>query len=275
MSAGAKISLLLPTRGRPVLLQRLFDSIVARTANLANIEIILYIDEDDFLTSKVSHPSLSLVKLIRPVGERMGIMNRLCFEASQGRYVMLMNDDVVFRTNGWDAKVIEGFSLYPDDVALVYGNDLHQGERLATLPVLSRQVCGLIGGICPREYHNTYIDLHLFDVFKKLAEVGHNRLVYLEDVIFEHMHQEAGKSTTNVTYVKRNENVDDLLFIEMEDDRWNQANTLERYIQERLAKLRSTEDVSYTDSRLKKQGGGWPDGVLKRWIASLFTRHRI
>jgi len=104
------ISLLLPSRGRPAQLQRLFDSIVATTANIEKLEIILYIDEDDLPTEKVSHPSLSLIKLVKRPGERMGRMNQLCYEASQGRYVMLMNDDVVFRTPRWDERVVEVFT---------------------------------------------------------------------------------------------------------------------------------------------------------------------
>ena len=227
------ISLLLPTRGRRALVERLFDSIVATTANLKELEVVMYIDEDDLPTHQIAHPLLSLVKLIKPPGEKMGRMNQLCYETSCGRYVMLMNDDVVFRTKAWDVLVLENFARFDDDIALVYGNDLHQSEALATLPIVSRAVCDVMGGICPGDYLNLYIDLHLFDVFRSLAKLGYPRTVYLGHVIFEHMHYETGKSTMDVTYAKKNERADDLLFINLADERRTQARMLKRYIDAR------------------------------------------
>jgi len=225
------LSLLLPTRGRPKLLQRLFDSLAETTSRIERVEIVLYIDDDDESTRAVSHPSLQLRKLIKPPGEKMGRMNQMCYEASRGRFVMLMNDDVIFRTKAWDARVLDAFKRFPDDAALVYGNDLHRQKSMATLPIVSRVLCNVLGGICPRDYLNVYIDVHLFDVFKKLAKLGCHRTAYLEDVIFEHMHHEAGKSTVDATYMKKNERFDDFLFINLEEERWNQAKLLHHYIQ--------------------------------------------
>ena len=259
------ISLLLPTRGRPKLLRRLFESLVDTTSRLAKIEIILYIDADDIPTQEVAHPSLQLIKLIKPPGEKMGRMNQLCYEASRGRFVMLMNDDVVFRSKAWDARVLDAFARFPDEAALVYGNDLHQQEAMATLPIVSRAVCDAVGGICPRDYLNVYIDVHLFDVFKKLAKLGYPRTAYLEDVIFEHLHHEVGKSSLDATYVKKNEQFDDLLFINLEDERWNQAKMLKRYIDARQPDGARGVGASSRDNQ--------PGGVkafLKRMIASAF-----
>lgn len=224
------ISLLLPTRGRAALVKRLFDSLVDTTANLPKLELVLYIDDDDIQTQNVSHPALSINKLIRRRSEKMGRMNQLCYEASHGRYVMLMNDDVVFRTKDWDVRVLDAFAQFPDGVALVYGNDLHQRKSVPTFPIVSRTVCDLIGGICPRDYLNVYIDVHLRDIFRQLARLGHSRTVYLEDVIFEHMHHEMGKSVMDGTYVKKNERADDFLFISLDGERSFQAEALARYI---------------------------------------------
>jgi len=227
----SEISLLLPTRGRVQMLQRLFDSLVATADGIETVEVILYIDEDDMATQAVDHPMLRLVRLVKPPRQPMGRMNQQCYEASTGRYVMLINDDVVARTRGWDRRIKDSFGKFPDEIALVYGNDLYQGEALSTMPVLSRRVCELIGGVCPQGYHNTYIDLHLFDLFKKLAKLGQRRLVYHGDLIFEHLHHEAGKASLDATYVKANEESDDRLFINLEEERWKQARMLKRHIE--------------------------------------------
>jgi hypothetical protein len=227
------ISLLLPTRGRPAFLRRLFDSIVETTERPGDVELVLYVDEDDRATQEVAHPSLSPVKLVRPRGQTMGEMNQACFEASRGGVVMLINDDAVFRTRGWDRRLVSAFAPFPDGAALVWGNDLHRGPAVPTFPALTRAACEALGGICPLDYHNIYIDVHLHDVFRQLAALGHERAVYLEDVVFEHMHHEAGKAPLDETYAKRREKDDDLLFILMDDERRSQAKALAALIERR------------------------------------------
>jgi glycosyltransferase involved in cell wall biosynthesis len=267
------ISLVVPTRGRPKLLERLFDSVADTTSRLERIEIVLYIDEDDLPTQEVSHPLLQLIKLIKPAGEKMGRMNQMCYEASRGRFLMLMNDDVVFRTKGWDARVLDAFTLFPDDAALVYGNDLHRQKSLATLPIVSRAVCDVLGGICPRDYLNVYIDIHLFDVFKKLAKLGYHRTAYLNDVIFEHMHHEVGKSSMDATYVKKNEQFDDLLFINLEDERWNQAKMLKRYINT-ISKKRQVASGNGIGERQYDHKRGGVNIYVKRMLSAASIKIR-
>lgn len=240
MENPVDISLLLPTRGRPDLLQRLFDSVAATTAAIDRLELVLYIDEDDAPTQGVSHDGLRIVRLIKPAKQTMGWMNQACYEASRGRVVMLMNDDVVFRTPAWDQCLAASFRQFGDEIALLYGNDLYQRQALPTMPVLSRVCCELLEGICPRSYRNTYIDLHIFDLFKKLAKLGHPRIVYHDDLIFEHMHHETGKAALDATYVKSRESEDDKRFISLEDERWNQARMLKRYIDSQAAEMPSS-----------------------------------
>lgn len=268
MSDGSvSISLLLPTRGRPTLLQRLFESLANTTADLSVLELVLYVDEDDTETRQISHPLLSLVKLIEPPGQKMGNMNRACYEASHGRHVMLMNDDVVFRTKGWDARVLEAFAPFPDEIALVYGNDLHRGKGVPTFPIVSRTVCDLIGGICPRDYLNVYIDVHLHDIFKKLRRIGHDRLRYLDDVIFEHMHHEVGKSLRDRTYFKKNERADDFVFISLDGERQSQAQKLARCIE---AHKKSGSQAIEASSKNAGRASAEQRFAFSRFLARLF-----
>lgn len=84
------ISLLLPTRGRPSLVYRLFDSIVETTSNPKRLEVVLYLDEDDLKSQKISHSILPITKLIGP-SISMGSLNSACYRASKGSYVMILN----------------------------------------------------------------------------------------------------------------------------------------------------------------------------------------
>ena len=108
---------------------------------------------------------------------------------------MLINDDVIVRTRGWDSAVYRAFARYADDLALVHVNDLLFGQRLCTFPILSRKSCLEIG-ICPQCYRRYRIDDHIYDSYGLLGYLGHSRLVYLKDVIFEHENYSVAGSRT-------------------------------------------------------------------------------
>lgn len=227
----ARISILLPTKGRPPLVYRLFDSLTQTTSNIDGIEIILYMDEDDVASHDLSYPPLNVIKLIRPAGNSIGKILNECYKASNGHYVILMNDDAVFRTPGWDLTVMKAFSRFSDEIAFVYGNDLDQGKRVPTFPILSRKVCEIIRGICPEEYLNLHIESHLFDIFNQLKGLGHNRIVYLKDVIIEHLHYVLGKAERDGIYVKKNPSADEKLFVALAEERKDMAGRLAQYIE--------------------------------------------
>jgi glycosyltransferase involved in cell wall biosynthesis len=227
----ADISLILPTRRRASLVYRLLDSIKETTADPDKLEIILYVDEDDSESYGISYPALPITKLINPPGNTMGKITNICYEASIGRYIMLLNDDVIFHTPKWDLVVKDAFRQFSDDIALLYGNDLDQGKKVPTFPIVSRTVCKIMGNICPSEYVNLHIENHLFDIFKKLGRLGYKRIRYLKDVIFEHQHYVLGKSKIDKTYVKKAPELDDRLFIAMDEDRHRMAIKIAQYIE--------------------------------------------
>ena len=133
-----KISLLLPTRGRPHLLKRLFQSIIDNTQNLENIEIIMYLDDDDPQGHKIDEPRLNIVKLI---GSRstMGDYNTRCLNRSSGDIIILLNDDLTVDTPGWD-RIISDFVLtIPDKIFMAYPNDTENRENMCTFPIMTRK----------------------------------------------------------------------------------------------------------------------------------------
>lgn len=224
------ISIVLPTRGRASLVGRLLDSILDTAARPDLLQVVLYLDRDDGPSHAIEHSRLELVKLVGPAA-KMGQMTRACWQAGSGRYVLLLNDDVVCRTPAWDARVVAPFAELPDGVALVWCNDLFRGPIMPSFPLLSRRTCELMGGVCPPDYNRDYIDTHLFDIFKKLEALGHRRTVYLEDVVLEHLHHEAGKAEFDATYVKAGREADELTYIAWDQQRQIVAERLARHIE--------------------------------------------
>lgn len=218
----SKISLLLPTRGRPALVQRLFRSIAEQTADLVNIEIILYVDEDDTESHNLAFDNLNITKII---GSRlsMGAYNSACLSRSIGDIIILVNDDMVIRTTGWD-KIIRDFDVdVKDQIYLAYGNDMFKKGKLCTFPILSRKTCEILLKPYPEEYRGAFIDCHIFDIFKRLEHAGYHRIFYIDSIVFEHLHYRTGKAEYDTTYSERGRFDDDAVFISLRNLRQESA----------------------------------------------------
>jgi len=229
-------SLILPTHNHPALVRRLFDSIIRTTSNLDQLEIVLYLDSDDEESRNISHPFLHMVKLVKHP-DTMGNMLRAGYAASQARYVMPINDDMLFCTEDWDTKVLKAFSRFSDDAAMVYGNDLYYGRMICTFPILSRMACELMNKICPAEYKWHCIDAHIFDIFKRLSQLGYKRALYLGNVIFEHMHHELSAAINDSELEPNSDTDDQELYFSLAQDRQRIALRMAEYIKDRKGEL--------------------------------------
>lgn len=170
-------SLIVPTRGRPAQLRRFLDSVAATAARPDRVEVVLVVDSDDVDGRTVAHHGLNVVTAVGEPGRTMGALNVDGYEASRGEFVMLLNDDVVVRTRGWDRIALRWLRRFPDGVALVHVNDTLMRDHLCTFPLVSRRFCELAGGICPADYRRYRIDDHIEDVFNMLAVLGVRRSV--------------------------------------------------------------------------------------------------
>ncbi len=183
------ISILVPTRGRPESVFRLINSINSTASRKDLVEILFYVDHDDD-----SFPSSldldSNVKVIR--GERVWISLawNCLFAHSQGEILMYTGDDVVFETQGWDEEVRTAFTQFPDSLGLVFGDDggWYAG-KLAINGFVHRAWADLLG-------YFTYparvsaIDLWIHECASYIS-----RVVYLEKVMFRHVHYRQGDAT--------------------------------------------------------------------------------
>jgi hypothetical protein len=80
---------------------------------------------------------------------------------------------------------------------------------------LSRRTCEVLVEPYPQAYRGAFIDVHLFDIFKRLHHAGFDRIRYLDDVVFEHLHYRTGKAAYDETYQRRGRFADDPTFIAM------------------------------------------------------------
>src|SRR5690348_487730 len=145
-------SFIIPTRQRTECLRRLLDSVTATTRDPGQVEIVLVIDQDDEESIRFQYDGLPLRKVRVAPGLRMGELNMSGYRVATGRYLLLLNDDVILRTPGWDEQVLSAFRSFPDGMVLVHLNDLVFKDTLCIFPFLTREFCVLAGGICQAGY---------------------------------------------------------------------------------------------------------------------------
>ena len=220
---------MLPTRGRHVLVDRLFVSLAKTASQPDLIEVIIYVDEDDLDSHNLNSDFLKVTRIIGPKAS-MGSYNSICYDAAQGDIIMLINDDMVINTSGWDEKIIEFDAKISDKIYLIYVNDLFKGRNLCTFPILSRRTCEFLVEPYPKEYQGAFIDYHLFDIFKRLQHAGFDRIHYMSDVVFEHLHYRSGKALFDETYAKRGRFDDDSTFLALINSRKKSADRLLRIL---------------------------------------------
>ncbi len=274
---NAKISLLLPTRKRPALAARFLESAATLAHDPLTVQIVMYVDEDDTQSHNLECKRLRSTTIVGP-RITMGGYNSACLADCDGDIVVLANDDVVIRTPGWDERLRELHTRFDDRIYLGYPNDLFKGKKVCAFPILSRRTCEILGEPFPRDYRGSFIDYHLLDIFKRLERCGHARILYLADVIFEHMHYRNGKNAYDETYRERRRFEDDVTFLALRNARSLACERLTSHmadVQSRRPRARRSRAYSTAGRSLARRIMGLarfivPDNELPmRWRAYL------
>jgi hypothetical protein len=194
----APLAVIVPTRGRPGNAARLAKAF--RETDALNALVVFVADADD--------PELPGYRKLLDDGEIPRLMisehpggRGLCraLNYAAARYAALyeavgfMGDDHLPRTTGWDDRILDTLdSLQP---RIVYGNDLIQGPALPTAAFLQSRMVNAMGFMAPYAMRHLYID----NFWKELGE-RLNGLVYLPDVVIEHLHPVGGKAEWDERY---------------------------------------------------------------------------
>ncbi len=147
------ISILLPTRGRPRSLTRLFDSIENVTQEPDLVDVWLYIDRDDTTTRRLLDEvgkgkySFGIQSVVGPRTPSQGEMNNALREqctTNPGVY-MYGGDKLLFFTEGWDSVVRNAFERYADRILFAYATDPHHGPSFGAYAFLSAEWTNCVG----------------------------------------------------------------------------------------------------------------------------------
>ena len=190
------ISLLAPTRKRPLRFRQMIDSV--RLTASAMPEILSYVTPDDM----ASYDRDKFPEVHFAYGQRLVMSDlwNVLIPWATGDILMLCADDVIFRTPGWDVIVEQAFAESADKILLCYGDDGGpNGKTFATLPFVHRRWVDTIGYFTGPGYSADFSDTHPWDVAVML---GRTKLL---PIVTEHQHVMWGKAADDETYRENRE----------------------------------------------------------------------
>ena len=205
------ISLIMPTRKRPDRALFFLKSAYDKARNSSEIEIVLYVDDDDDCYNDFCSP-FEQTKIIHGPRLTMSMCNRRCADESSGDILFFINDDIEVETFDWDSSIRIVHSNFEDSIYLCYPNDCFKGDKLAVFPIISRTFYDRFP-IFPDHYKGSFIDAHIHETFKLLKKLGSDRINYRKDIIFRHKHYRVTGEKPDKTYTDRVRFGDDKVFL--------------------------------------------------------------
>jgi hypothetical protein len=181
---------IIPTRSRP---DKAKASAKAVIKNSIISDVMLGLDDDDadkYLENKIKGVQYE----VNPRLRMNGTLNLLATKyADKYQTITFMGDDHMVRTLGWDEKLYK--PIDKRGYGLAYGNDLFQGQNLATAVMMSTNIIKALGFMAPPKLIHLYMDNFWMAIGNILDCID-----YHHDVIIEHMHYMNGKSEADEQY---------------------------------------------------------------------------
>tara|TARA_R100001079_G_C4414506_1_gene137031 strand:+ start:22 stop:816 length:795 start_codon:yes stop_codon:yes gene_type:complete len=190
-----KISILVPTRERMNHRLTLIFSILSTVDDINNVDIYFGVDKDDptLNTIKKIAAGITCLKVveIENNGEFLGLgklWNKLADE-SDAEIISMINDDYVFKTQGWDTMLLEEFANMPEDkIQAIHCNDEKHGKDLPVNLFCHRRYAEVLGQFMRPEFTINWVDQWLHQMF-----LAFDRIKYRDDYTIEHRHWVYGK----------------------------------------------------------------------------------
>ena len=190
-----KILTICPSRGRPDIAKRMFDSFKS-TSTLSSIKICLDFDDPKLVeyTSLIPLPHV----VIQDRMTTTQIINKAFRDNPDWEFYHVTNDDMFYQTPGWD----ETFISNADRVGpgIFYGNDtMRKHGELCVAPVISGSIIRALGWAQMPTLTHLYGDNVWMEIGKRLGI-----LYYHHEIIIEHRHWNNKKAVIDDGYRRVN-----------------------------------------------------------------------
>lgn len=234
-----KISLLVPSRERLNLKLTLISSIITTVKDINNVELIFGIDEDDptrDIVKKISN-AIPFVKVIDIQNNKKFIgINKiwnLLYPHAEGNILGYIGDDMVFKTQNWDEKILEEFdknNLPKDKIKLVHCYDGYRDhDEISVNAFVHKKYTEIVGYLCREEFLINWSDQWMYQSFKAF-----DRVKWIRDIHIQHNHWVFGKrkrdEVANRMLSDNNDTKSDELWHSLKPERIKDIETISQYL---------------------------------------------
>lgn len=198
-----KIGILTPTRQRLAKRARFHNSVIELADNPDNVRMYYYIDSDDPEANNYPLQDLPGHRLDH-IGDPISVSkswNIIAQKAvDEGCDVLIMgNDDLVYRTKGWDTELIKVIAEeFPDNIYCVWFQDgIKMTENACAFPIVSAEWFSALGYFTPGIFNFGYNDTWIHDIARRI-----NRTKWITHVYTRHEHITRDGSRMDETYAR-------------------------------------------------------------------------
>jgi 2-polyprenyl-3-methyl-5-hydroxy-6-metoxy-1,4-benzoquinol methylase len=154
-------------------------------------ELCILLDDDDE-HRYVKHPDV--LYYINPNVRFVPKVNKAALNfKDEYKYIANFSDDFIIKSK-WESRFIEFFTNN-NEVGIAYGNDLLQQDKLPTAVCMTSNIINTLGYMIPPQLQHMYAD----NFWKDLG-INTKIIKYFSDIIFEHIHPDAGKTYRDKQY---------------------------------------------------------------------------
>jgi len=189
-----KFSILLNTRNRVRYLENLLYSLIVKTKNLQDIEVLVNYDDDDIASDNFASNKFNLnvrfFKNPRPYSLHSTI--NLMARKANGKYLIGVNDDIEFMTQDWDEIIINKIQNFKilnsinDDIIYCKTSctsvDHDPNVPYGSCPIVSKEAIDAIDLFLYEEFVGLGGDSSIYRVYAAV-----DRVVDVSEVCFDHL----------------------------------------------------------------------------------------
>lgn len=194
-----KISILTPTRERVDICERMIQSVLDTVNHPERMELLFYVDDDDPQLQQyriMFETQRAFIDVRHFEDEPMSVSKswNVIAEECTGDILKMGNDDIIYKTRGWDDILDEEVLNYPDDIYVMWFRD-GTGPH-CTFPIVSRKWYETLGYFTPGIFKFIANDTWIQRIGKTVG-----RLHPIKNVLNEHqLHEPGGKGIHDATH---------------------------------------------------------------------------
>ena len=199
-----KISILLPTRENTSYLEKAINSILDKSHNSNEIEILLAINNNDIETinflGKLNLSKINYKHILVEEGEgyfdAASRLNKLA-EISEGDILFSFNDDMIMKTDNWDKILRNRVNELPvDKIFTLYPAHNQKNDNWPIAPIITREWYNVIGKFT-NSYDADTESLIIGDLLKRIYKVDRLHIHHFNDTSLK-LKQEHWKDTRHL-----------------------------------------------------------------------------